>query len=74
MTLACRTITYAGMVVAILGTAACGGDDADKPKAFLESLQFIAESLKEIDPEGLKVLAGNFDAITARFKASQNEC
>ena len=44
----------------------------DKPKLFLENFDFIARTLKEIDPEGLKVLAENYDEIVARFKA-ENE-
>ena len=43
--------------------------DIDRPKIFLEDLQFVAETLKEIDPEGLKVLSRNFDVIVKRFKA-----
>jgi hypothetical protein len=43
--------------------------DLDRPALFLEDMQFIAKCLKEIDPEGLKVLARNFDVIVARFKA-----
>lgn len=43
-------------------------DTVDRPKAFTEDLQFVAETLKEIDPEGLKVLARSFDAIVARWK------
>lgn len=42
--------------------------DIDRPKLFLDDLQFIAETLSEIDPEGLKVLGRNIDALTARFK------
>jgi transposase-like protein len=44
----------------------------DRPAIFVENLKFIAEVLKEVDPEGLKVLAASFDEIVARFKA-QNE-
>ncbi|MHB9074650.1 MAG: hypothetical protein ACYC6G_14125 [Desulfobaccales bacterium] len=43
--------------------------DIDRPALFLEDLQFIATILKETDPEGLKVLAHNFDLIVDRFKA-----
>jgi hypothetical protein len=42
--------------------------DIDRPALFIEYFRFIAESVKELDPEGLKVLARNFDAIIARFK------
>lgn len=44
----------------------------DRPAVFLENLGFVAATLKEIDPEGLKVLARNFDMITERFKESLN--
>lgn len=50
------------------------GDDAapdiDRPKIFLEDLEFVAEVLKEIDPEGLKALARNFEEIVGRFKGN----
>lgn len=42
----------------------------DRPAVFLENLQFVAATLKEIDPEGLKALARNFDLIVTRFKAT----
>jgi len=47
--------------------------DIDRPALFLEDLQFIANILKELDPEGLKVLARSFDLIVARFKAEHAE-
>jgi len=40
----------------------------DRPKIFLEDMEFVAEVLREIDPEGLKVLAGSFEEIVTRFK------
>lgn len=40
----------------------------DRPKIFLEDMEFVAEILKEIDPEGLKILARNFDIIIEKFK------
>ena len=43
-------------------------DQADRPKIFLEDMEFVAETLKEIDPEGLKILARNFDVIITKFK------
>jgi hypothetical protein len=43
--------------------------DLDRPALFLEDLNFIATILKEIDPEGLKIMSRNFDAIVSRFKA-----
>ena len=42
--------------------------DIDRPKLFLEDMDFIAKTLKEIDPEGLKVLGRSIDVIIARFK------
>lgn len=45
----------------------------DRPAVFLENLQFMGACLKEIDPEGLKVLARNYDLIIARFKAALTE-
>lgn len=42
--------------------------DIDRPKLFLENMEFVAETLKEIDPEGLKIFARNFDVIVNRFK------
>lgn len=43
--------------------------EIDRPKIFLEDLEWIAQVLKETDPEGLKVLARNFDNLTDRYKA-----
>jgi len=42
--------------------------DIDRPRLFLEDMEFVAETLKEIDPEGLRILAKNFDVIVGRFK------
>jgi len=42
--------------------------DVDLPKIFLENMEFVAEVLKDVDPQGLKVLARNFDVIVNRFK------
>jgi len=42
--------------------------DIDRPQVFLENMEFVAGILKDIDPEGLKVLARNFDVIVQRFK------
>lgn len=47
--------------------------EVDRPKLFLEDMQFIAKILKEIDPEGLKAFGRNFDAIVMRFKESHAE-
>ena len=40
----------------------------DRPKVFLENLQFMANWLRDNDPEGLKQFAENFDALTMAFK------
>jgi len=42
--------------------------DIDKPSLFLDNLEFVAGFLKDHDPEGLKVLARNFDALIEEFK------
>ena len=42
--------------------------EIDRPALFLQDLQFVAEILKEVDPEGLKIVAKSFDLIVARFK------
>jgi transposase len=41
----------------------------DRPALFLEDLEFIASVLQVQDPEGLKVLAKNFDGMIEQFKA-----
>ena len=46
--------------------------EVDRPALFLEDLQFVAEILKEVDPEGLKVVAKSFELIVARFKKRAN--
>jgi len=43
-------------------------NNVDRPALFLESLKFIVGVLKENDPEGLKTIDRNFDAIVNRFK------
>ena len=42
--------------------------DIDKPSLFLENMEFITGFLKDHDPEGLKVLARNFDTLIEEFK------
>lgn len=42
--------------------------DIDRPKLFLEDMEFVAETLRDVDPQGLKVLARNFETIVNRFK------
>ena len=43
--------------------------EVDRPRLFLEDLQWIAGWLRDHDLEGLKILAKNFDSITEAFKA-----
>lgn len=44
------------------------GATYDKAKVFLENIQWIVAWLKDNDPEGLKTLAADFDAMTMQFK------
>ncbi|MCX5828750.1 MAG: hypothetical protein NTV58_12245 [Deltaproteobacteria bacterium] len=44
------------------------GAGYDKAKVFLENLQWMVAWLRENDPEGLKTLAADFDAMTMQFK------
>lgn len=41
----------------------------DRPAIFMEDLEFIASVLKDRDPEGLKILANNFDVMIEQIKA-----
>jgi hypothetical protein len=45
------------------------GSGYDKGKVFLENVQWMVSWLRENDPEGLKALAADFDAMTMQFKA-----
>lgn len=47
------------------------GINYDRAKVFLENIQWIVGWLQENDPEGLKTLATDFDAMTMQFKAEQ---
>lgn len=49
--------------------AAQAGPQVDRPALFLETLEWIARQLRGTDPEGLKVLARNFDHLVVTFKA-----
>lgn len=42
--------------------------DLDMPTIFLSHLEWIGHKLREIDPEGLKILNNNFDAIILQYK------
>lgn len=43
--------------------------DLDKPALFLGFLEWLALKLRETDPEGLKILARNYDSLVIQFKA-----
>jgi len=45
------------------------GPAYDKPKVFLDNLEWIARYLSANDPEGLKVLARNFDLLVMSYKS-----
>lgn len=47
------------------------GAGFDRAKVFLENIQWIVAWLREHDPEGLKTLAADFDAMTMQFKTEQ---
>lgn len=49
------------------------GVDIDRPKVFLEDMEFVAAVLKEIDPPGLEVFARSFDVVIAKFKEQHAE-
>lgn len=56
------------LVVKFKSLEASGNATYDRAKVFLENLQWIVGWLREHDPEGLKVLAADFDAMTMAFK------
>lgn len=47
------------------------GAGYDKAKVFLENIQWVVTWLKDNDPEGLKTLATDFDAMTMKYKTEQ---
>ena len=47
--------------------------DIDRPRIFLEDMEFIAKTLQEVDPEGLKVFARNFALLVDRFKEAHEK-
>lgn len=61
-------ISKLGALVARFRMMEIQGSGYDAAKVFLENLQWIAAWLRENDPEGLKVIARNFDGIIAAFK------
>lgn len=57
-----------GALVVKFKTIEATGAGYDKGKVFLENMQWIVSWLRENDPEGLKALAADFDAMTMQFK------
>lgn len=47
--------------------------EVDRPKLFLEIMEWLALKLKENDPEGLKILARNFDTLIIQFKSEHEQ-
>lgn len=54
---------------ALLAQTPAAVAEVDKPAMFLEVIEWVTVQLKETDPEGLRVLARNFEQLTARYKA-----
>lgn len=63
------SITKIGSLVKSFKALEASGNGYDKAAVFLENLQWIIGWLRENDPEGLKTLAADFDAMTMQFKA-----
>lgn len=65
------TYAYAGLLKRIAEMQAMQSAVVgfDKPKFFLENLQWIIGWFKENDPQGLPVLARNLDNMTLAFKS-----
>jgi hypothetical protein len=57
-----------GSLVVKFKTVEGQGAGYDKAKVFLENIQWIVSWLRENDPEGLKTLAADFDAMTMQKK------
>lgn len=64
------TYAYAGLLKRIAEMQAMQSAVVgfDKPRFFLENLQWLIGWLKANDPEGLNVLARNIDAMTLAYK------
>jgi len=56
------------LVVKFKALEASGNATYDRAKVFLENMQWIVAWMRENDPEGLKILAADFDAMTMAFK------
>lgn len=65
------TYAYAGLLKRIAEMQAMQSAVVgfDRPKFFLENLQWIIEYLKKSDPAGLPVLARNIDGMALSYKA-----
>jgi hypothetical protein len=65
------TYAYAGLLkrIAEMQAMQSAVTGFDKPKFFLENLEWIIAWHKKNDQEGLKVLARNLDAMTLAYKA-----
>ena len=50
-------------------SAMAGPAEVDLPAIFLRHIEWLAGKLKARDPEGLKVLARNFDELIEQYKA-----
>ena len=49
------------------------GIEVDIPKLFLDHMRFVIDYLKGNDPEGVKVLARNWDGIVGAFKEQHGD-
>ena len=58
-----------GSLVVKFKTVEGQGAGYDRARVFLENLQWMVAWLRENDPEGLKTLAADFDAMTMKFKS-----
>lgn len=56
------------LVVKFKALEASGSATYDRAAVFLENIQWIVQWMRENDPEALKVLASDFDAMTMAFK------
>lgn len=63
-------VVHAANAIKIKEYAARQQAEIDRPRFFLEAMQFVAEVLKEIEPRTFRGFARNFDVIVRRFKES----
>jgi len=57
-----------GALVVKFRTLESQGPGFDRARIFLENMQWVIGWLRENDPEGLKILAADFDAMAMKFK------